>query len=111
MGRARLFSRLRHPLLGCVPVSVRAKRKREYTDKWRAANRAKHLAARRKWRAANRVKINAANRARWARIKDEANAARRIPPEQQLPHSGGRMAGTYGQKKAAQVSGLPRDLF
>ena len=42
-------------LPGGVPVSVKAKKKREYTDKWRAANRAKHLAARRKWRAANRL--------------------------------------------------------
>lgn len=89
---------------------------RAYTDKWRAANRSKHLAARRKWRAANRAKINAAARARWERIRDEANAARRIPPEQQLPHSGGRMAGTYGLKildrlEALHATGLRMDDF
>lgn len=51
---------------------------RAYTDKWRAANRSKHLAARRKWRAANRAKVNAAKRERWERVKDDVNPCRRL---------------------------------
>lgn len=60
-----------------VKSDLRKANERRYTDKWRAANRKKHLAARRRWRAENRALVNAQKRANWVKVKEAANARRR----------------------------------